>query len=74
MEEIVCNLEMEDLLAGGSCANNSKGVKVLHIALHRDVAKFPTLPKKRVSYEDFAVLSEGGVVSNGIVVSNLQRY
>jgi len=66
MADLICNLELEDLNKSGSCVNNSSGVKVVYYALLKDISKFPTLPNTRNKFEDFSVLSEGGVVSNTV--------
>ena len=61
MADLICNLELEDLNKSGKCANNSSGVKVIYYALREDVKEMPTLPNTRNKFEDFSVLSEGGV-------------
>jgi hypothetical protein len=66
MAELICKLELEDLKKSGSCANNSKGVKVIYYALLSDVSKMPTLPNVRNKFEDFCLLSEGGIALNGV--------
>ena len=63
MSEIICSLEMQHLQKAGECSNNSSGVKTLYFALRKDVAILPTLPNTRNSFEDFALLSEGGVTA-----------
>jgi hypothetical protein len=59
---ITCNLSLEELTKTSDvCANNASGVKAVYLAMHTDVASFPTLPSVRSEFADFAVL-EGTIV------------
>lgn len=59
---ITCNLSLEELTKTSDvCANNASGVKAVYMAMHTDVATFPTLPAVRSEYADFAIL-EGTIV------------
>ncbi len=59
---ITCNLSLEELSKSGDlCANNASGVKAIYMAMHTDVATFPTLPLARTEFADFAEL-EGSIV------------
>jgi len=62
---LICNLELEDLNKLDPCESRSKGVKILYFARPEDVKKLPTIPKQRNKFEDYSVLSEGGVTLNG---------
>ena len=59
---ITCNLTLEELTnTSNMCANNTSGVKTIFIAMHPDIATFPSLPVARTAFEDFAEL-EGDIV------------
>lgn len=59
---ITCNLSLEELTKTSDiCANNASGVKAMYMAMHTDVATFPTLPSVRAEFADFAEL-EGNIV------------
>jgi len=59
---ITCNLSLEELTPSGNvCVNNTSGVKAIYMAMHSDVATFPTLPSVRANFADFAEL-EGNIV------------
>jgi len=59
---ITCNLTLEELTnTSNMCANNTSGVKTIFMAMHTDIATFPSLPAARNAFEDFAEL-EGDIV------------
>lgn len=59
---ITCALTLEELTKNADiCSNNASGVKAIYVAMHPDVATFPTLPTTRNGFADFAEL-EGAIV------------
>ena len=66
MPEPVCNVEMQDLKKSGKCSNNSSGVKTMYYALREDVKTLPTIPKNKTSFDDFTILSEGGITAGTV--------
>jgi hypothetical protein len=65
IDDVVCNVEGQDLVKSNKCVNKMSGVKIVYYAFKSDIEIIPSLPETKTTYDDFVILSEGGVTRNG---------